>query len=390
MLATFAVWSVAARAAADPAPPAAAGGPLHAVELEYQELESGVVNAGLTVQPQAVVFQKEPNFGSRRVIRRSLKIGDAAAPALAMAWDVNDGRLYLDLNRNLDLTDDTNGVFTCKSRQAGQTFAGVRIPLDREAKRPPALVDLLLFDYGQAQVLGGTVMVRGFWQGKLSLGGREWQIGLLDNLVGGTKPSHLLLRAWEKREEKFSLSDGSLEAVEWPTRLFFEAHAYDLKWQHHQVGTAARCRLELQERPAELGKLKLTGGHLGRVVLTSKEFTVVLPAPRSEAEVPVGTYERQSTWLEAGNAVAYRSTAGWSSGPSLKVTTQQAAVLTAGGPLTNQVSISRRGRSLVFSYQLVGADGATYRLAREDRSRPPEFAVTQGTKQLAAGKFEYG
>ena len=62
----------------------------------------------------------------------------------------------------------------------------------------------------------------------------------------------------------------------------------------------------------------------------------------------------------------------------------------AGGPLTNRVSVTRRGRLLVFNYQLAGAEGATYRLGRQDRSRPPEFAVYQGEKEIATGKFEFG
>jgi hypothetical protein len=54
------------------------------------------------------------------------------------------------------------------------------------------------------------------------------------------------------------------------------------------------------------------------------------------------------------------------------------------------VSISRHGKSLRFNYQLLGAGGEVYQLARVDRSQPPEFAVYRGDRQIASGKFEFG
>ena len=65
------------------------------------------------------------------------------------------------------------------------------------------------------------------------------------------------------------------------------------------------------------------------------------------------------------------------------------AVLTAGGPLTNSVSVIRQGRKLSLNYQLVGAGGA-YQLVNQDRSHPPEFTVYQGDQKVASGKFEFG
>jgi hypothetical protein len=67
----------------------------------------------------------------------------------------------------------------------------------------------------------------------------------------------------------------------------------------------------------------------------------------------------------------------------------KSAVLTAGGPLTNSVSINRQGRKLSLNYQLVGAGGA-YQMVGQDRSHPPEFAVYQGDKKVSSGKFEFG
>ena len=70
--------------------------------------------------------------------------------------------------------------------------------------------------------------------------------------------------------------------------------------------------------------------------------------------------------------------------------TNRPATFAAGGPLTNTVTISRRSRSLVFSYRLVGADGASFQAKTNGVRDQPAFAVYQGERQLATGKFEFG
>jgi hypothetical protein len=43
-----------------------------------------------------------------------------------------------------------------------------------------------------------------------------------------------------------------------------------------------------------------------------------------------------------------------------------------------------------LSYRLLGAGGEPYQLVKQDRSKPPEFTIHFGDKQLASGKFEFG
>ena len=90
---------------------------------------------------------------------------------------------------------------------------------------------------------------------------------------------------------------------------------------------------------------------------------------------------------------AYREAARF--GPSQSALTivansPKAPVLGAGGPLTNTVSVGRRGAFLSLSYQLLGADGAPYQLVRLDRSQPPGFNIYKNGKLIESGKFEFG
>jgi len=64
-------------------------------------------------------------------------------------------------------------------------------------------------------------------------------------------------------------------------------------------------------------------------------------------------------------------------------------VLVVGGPLTNSLSVMKRGRHLLLSYHLEGV-GGLYELVNQDRSHPPEFTVYRGDKKLATGRFQYG
>jgi hypothetical protein len=67
---------------------------------------------------------------------------------------------------------------------------------------------------------------------------------------------------------------------------------------------------------------------------------------------------------------------------------QRTAVLAVGGPLTNSVSATHRGRDLALTYRLMGSGGGQYRLRAD--WKPPQFTVARSGKRIASGKFEFG
>ena len=68
------------------------------------------VLTGTSTQPNTP-FLKEPELSQRHVFRRVLRFGKDTNNAIALIWDQPKRKLYLDLNRNLDFTDDPAGVF---------------------------------------------------------------------------------------------------------------------------------------------------------------------------------------------------------------------------------------------------------------------------------------
>ena len=95
---------------AAPAEPAAASpGATFTADLNYQETDEVLVSRGVGLTLQTAPFPKEPALPGQNVFRGSLLWGPRPEQALPFIWDKGRGRLFLDLNRNRDLTDDPSG-----------------------------------------------------------------------------------------------------------------------------------------------------------------------------------------------------------------------------------------------------------------------------------------
>jgi len=365
------------------------------VTLEYQEAEEALTSWSLSVTAQSAAFQKEPDLSPSGVRRGRLDLSVIGWQPLACIWDSGKGKLHLDLNRNEDLTDDTNGVFTAtgKSRDARyQDFAGVGLTLNTKAGPYPLLLNLNLRYYTR---MYASASLRSFYAGKVMLQGREWQLGVVDKpygTPGSLQDASLLLRPWEARDKPFNVDSGMMDAFAFPTNLFFQARAYRVEGLCLHETNQVRYRVQLTERSVSRGDLRFTGQFIRRAILKDGPWTVVLDAPAGMVKVPVGTYGAYQIQVQKGDAGAGLDVWPADRGINKKITVAEgaAATLAAGGPLTNSVVVTRQGNNLWFSYRLVGVGGEQYRLLQQDRSKPPRFAVYKGDRQLASGKFEFG
>jgi hypothetical protein len=253
------------------------------------------------------------------------------------------------------------------------------------------LLDLDFYDYGRPSC---TAALRWFWEGKLTLQGEEWQVGLIENSLNRSASfdgSNLLLRPWAERNQSFSSQfyGDSSAAFQLPQMLFFGQRAYQLQCTNLLQGEKAAVRLQFAEQRPKLGELKVTGDYVHRVTMQGQPYRVVIDQPTGLVKVPTGRYSSAKVWLKRGGLEAYLDERGTSSAGRITIDEKKPAVLTAGGPLTNSVSVNRRGKYLALNYQLVGA-GGPYQLVNQDRSHPPEFTVYHGDKKVASGKFEFG
>jgi hypothetical protein len=382
---------ITARLSADAAPAqaaAASAAASYSVDLNYQEGAEELVSRSIDLKLQTNPFQKEPALPGQKVFRGSLVWGPRLEQDMAFIWDKGRSRLLLDLNRNRDLTDDPKGFFTSASKDDYQSFTNIHLVLSTATGDRSVRLQMNLSSY-QAGSVRAYAGLCSYWQARLSLHGKEWQFGLVENMPDGkasASPKYLLLRSWAERERAFHLTSSSPDFFDYTKNLFFGDRAYELDCRYEPGGDSPKYKVTFKEQTPRLGEMKVTGADLHRVILTAKPaMTVVLDQPQGEVKLPVGSYTLDEIWLRKGEAEVGSFGAG-----KLSVGEQRPASLVAGGPLTNSVEVKSERDSLQLNYKLLGADGRVYKFPRPDYQHPPEFAVFQGTNRLTADKFKFG
>lgn len=369
-------------------PAAASSTASFTVDLNYQETDQVQDFRSIVIKPQSSAFRKEPTLAKRDVFRGLLLWGTLPEQATPFIWDKGRGQLYLDLNRNRDLTDDPKGVFASASREDSQTFTNIHLVVPFAAGDRLLRLQVELSSY-QARNLRAYVGLCCYWQARVSLDGKEWQFGLMENVPDGKtaiSPQHVLLRPWAERQRPLRLNSATPDGFDYTKNLFFGDRAYELDCRYEPGGDSPKYKVTFKEQAPRLGELKVTGTDLHRLILTANPATtVVLDQPEGTVKLPVGNYSLEEIWLRKGEVEVLRPKAG-----KVTVDDQRATSLVAGGPLTNSVEVKSQGQNLQLNYKLLGADGGAYQLARPDTQHPPEFAVFQGTNRLAGDKFQFG
>jgi hypothetical protein len=393
VLGTLALLAVAALPvpAADRASPAPDSS--QTVALEYHETSHAMTSWSVFAVNQSAPFSKEPPLAGSKIRRGTLNFGDEATNNLAFRWDKTAGKLFLDLNRNGDLTDDAAGRLAASELATPDycTFTNALLSFKTAVGDRQFLVDLTLRDAGSSPHC--SVQLRSFWQGRMVLDNEEWQLGVIENVVPVYDARsqtgvdrHLLLRPWAERDRAFDTFSGTLDVFPFEPKIFFRGHTFALSLTNDPAGSASALSLRLAEERPALGELKITGQFIHRLILERGPCTVIVTPPVGTVRIPAGTYNQVMVWLKNGGAEACGNrTAG-----SVAIHETKPAELVIGGPLTNSVSPERRGRNLRLSYTLVGAGGDAYQLIRQDRSQPPTFAAFKDGKQVGSGKFEFG
>ena len=349
------------------------------------ELENGSWDFDKTNAP----FLKEPETSQQHVFRFLLRFGKDTNNAIALIWDQPKHKLYLDLNRNLDLTDDPAGVFNSAGKGFQQVFTNVTLPLKTATGLHPARLDLHLFTDAQGSWAQARLYSRSLWQAKVAPGGEEWQVAVVDTLFGPGGPTaakFLLLRPWAARTNRVSFYDLTSGIVPFPSHLLWLGQPFQLGRRFETGGETPVCKLEFTPQQPPLTELKFSGESVYYAVLRDTNgYTAVLREPPGTVQVPQGVYTANAVWLKKGPAEAFRL-----AGEPVLINATTPTKVVLGGPLTNSVTLTRQGRKLNLNYQLVGADGGAYRLAQQDPAKPPEFTVYHGGKKVLSGLFAFG
>jgi hypothetical protein len=354
-------------------------------EVVPYDLESTTWNLAQPRDP----FRKEPALSQQHVFRSLLQFGKDTNNAIAVVWDQPQHKLYVDLNGNLDLTDDPAGVLSSTAKGFQQVFTNFTLPVKTTTGLLPAILDLHLFTDAEGKWATVQLHSRSLWQAKVALGGEDWQVAAVDNLFGPEGPTaakFLLVRPLAARTNSVSLYDPATGIVPFPGKFFWLGQAFHLERHLDLSGPTPVCKLSFTPQQPPLTELTLSGEFLHYAVLRDTNgYTAVLRGAPGTVKVPQGVYTVSAAWLKKGSAEAIRLGI-----EPLVVKATAVTNLALGGPLTNWVVLDRYGRKLLMRYQLKGADGGSYRLAHQDRTQPPEFTVYHGGRKALSGKFEFG
>lgn len=401
--------------------------------LKYREVDFAPLATEISILPGAS-FRKEPAFSGHNVFRGFFHLGTDTNQFVPFAWDAEQRRLYVDTNRNLDLTDDASGGYLAADKGL-ELFRSVRLEFPSTQGVLRVLVDAHVFwqSGGPGDKPRVFLYVRSLWEGDVELNGQKWYLAVVHGLNGrlGSAATlrqvsdRMVLRPWDRRQEPDLWWHATLEKIHsldhvkmvtfpyrWagnaevydafnlPENLFVQGRAYHLDYQAEGSGDLANLTVAFHPVQPALGRLQVNGEYLQRVVLDGRTlpggFTAILdpglrdrssPAPGTEVQVPVGCYPRQIVLLQREG---YTNVAvGLATNP-IVITETNTDVFTAGGPLNNSVRVEPRNGRVYLDYQLTNAADIFFHLVRQKEKEPPRFEMRQGNTLMAQGTFEFG
>lgn len=343
------------------------------------------LTTSLPLDSKEVAFTHEPDFSDHDVVRSAIITGSGPKDFMGFAWDRTAEQLHLDLNRDLDLTNDEDGTFDSEERRSYmQKFDGIRLALDREGVSVPYVVQIYFYSFSGSSRDGYLTVYSG-WRGGVELHGKRWTLSVVDNLDGVLNQLDQF-RLIPKPEDP---TDAVIHAQTLPgaTGLHLAGHTYDLGFTFEGEPGASVLAVDATDADVAMGTLNIEGESIARLTLypESGGYLVVADRPEATLTIPAGTYTGGQTYLNGGEKLVFEARL-----PGPTIAQDQPASIKTGGPLDNTVVAESRGSVIELDYQLRGAGGEEYRGLNDDRRQAPRFVVHKGPLKLHSGKFEYG
>lgn len=358
-------------------------------ELKTREfnLTLATDDPGLLIE-RKIDFDKEfpfttmPDFKGSEIIYGHMKTGDEKFD-IPFAWDVSNAALYIDANRNADLTDDTDAVFRTEEGM-WQEFEDIKLNLHYLSTTLPLSANISLSKFDE-YTYGSASFVYGFKQ-NITLDNKKYKLLVTDNLDGQLNEQDLFAIL---PEDPNNMLLPQMCSVYLPERLFIEGKCYQCVFEY-RVDDSDKLAVDASftEVPIICSQVRINARFIERLVLVGGDITSILFKPRDTVSVPVGKYECIDICLAASDRQLIAS----DNPGMLELTIGDTEVFDfkAGDPLKPSVEILKRaGRNLTLSYELKGSAGESYP-SNFDYEKPPLFEAYKGEKLIASGEFEYG
>ena len=346
--------------------------------LEFREQTEGAEGLWLSADStREVAFRKEPQYARGPVRRGILSVGPEPGDVIGFAWEPRARTLHLDLDRDLDLTNDPGGairghpLYGEGQALEAQQFSGIRLELERDGIARSYFLSATLFDHTD----GSNFSVRSGWAGTVRLGDQEHRIELQDNLDGAIGSGD---RLWVGSDPG---SPGG-HTFYHPRCLLLGGDPYRVRAQFEPEGRVGAVALTLERAETAIGTLDLAGSGFEELVLEGACAAVLRP-PQEQVRLPEGTYIAREVRSEFGlSAVMF-------GGPvSFDIRPGETTRLAIGDPLRPAVETQARGRTLVLDCQLLGQGGEQY--SGRELGHAPELEIRSSDRVLLRDSFEFG
>ncbi|MCE5248591.1 hypothetical protein LLG96_00075 [bacterium] len=374
---------------------------IHVFQLPFKDDGLSILYFDILLENTEIEFKKEPDFGNREIIRGVLPTGRNKSENMCFALDRPEGILYLDENRNLDITDDISGVYRGNELNRVISFRDIQFEFTHGATAVRYSVDISFFLYDNKSC---TMIVRSGWQGTVVLDGKQWTLTISDNLDGVIGPDDMYLLTPFREPEKQQIDvfffkrnitksqNNTLYKMPVPYSLFLDGHQYDLDFRFESFEKGGGLTAVFTETTPPAGTLILDGTNISRLVLETSEpeslAAVVLDSPGTTVTIPARSYVVKNVFIDSGN----NSLGLFYSSPMLpvKVTVDNPAHLPIGSPLIHTAEVKRFGSTLAMTYCIKGAGGELYDQTKRDNLSAPKFTVYHNNRKIASGSFRYG
>ena len=349
--------------------------PLECILYPVEKGFSGYVR-GADDPNTEIVFKKEPGYAGDKVYRNVIQLSEDRKAFIGLAFDVAAKTLYVDRNRNLDLTDDGPAIAAEEFWGSGSAqFSKVIIERTFSDIAVPYVLETYFFDgYSYSIMHSG-------WKGEIEIAGKRCEIGISDNLDGVFNYSDRFMFDHERNREA-RLAFGTVNELQLPRWVYFDGQSYRIAPEFRVLDGQTVLSVSLTPVTEDLMELSFEGQFVSRLILfnSAEKEQLLVDWPVAAMHIPQGTYTLYQVDL-------LDSFTGYSKSRGISVDGTE--TLKTGGPVKQVVQANRRGKYLALDYALEGADAIQYSPNRT-YDNPARFEVYSGDRKVGAGQFEYG
>ena len=336
------------------------------------------------ILPLNKTFAQEPDLKGK-IVRGHILAGSQEKVYIPFIWDINLSRLYVDINRNNDLTDDgANSIFTSRSEPGYGFFNNIQMKFQADSVEIPFVISVTLYDFNLSY---SSSYIQSGFIGEIELHGKKWQLAIADNLNGIiNSDDYLYLLPAEMNLDRGSQQQ-SFSAAQ---TIFIDGHNYTASYEIINKNDKPVLQVTLTESDYSKGEVNIRGKSIRLLTLETDSVLVQLDSPVGAIAVPIGNYSVSDVFLDGGKFGIFRAEEFPLESSKITVAEDQSCDLTIGAPLNNTARISRMGNVITLDYELLGIGKEKYEKITQTLTEAPTLSVFKGDRKIASGKFEFG